>query len=92
MDPSDVVFVIDPIQEEVEKFQEVLVKGAGLTVIAIADRPTPFPTIQVPAAGELTPMVYLCTGWNLLVEVGLALGINLDKPERARKVGNELVV
>jgi len=92
MDPSDVVFVIDPIQEEVEKFQEVLVKGVGLTVIAIADRPTPFPTIQVPAAGELTPMVYLCTGWNLLVEVGLALGINLDKPERARKVGNELVV
>jgi glutamine---fructose-6-phosphate transaminase (isomerizing) len=92
MDPSDVVFVVDPIQEEIEKFQEVLVKGVGLTVIAIADRPTPLPTIQVPTAGELTPTVYLCTGWNLLVEIGLALGINLDKPERARKVGNELVL
>ncbi len=92
MDPRDIVFVVDPIQEEIEKFQEVLVKGVGLTVVAIADRPTPFPTIQVPAAGELTPMVYLCAGWNLLVEIGLALGINLDKPERARKVGNELVL
>ncbi len=92
MDPHDVVFVVDPIQEEIEKFQEVLVRGVGLTVVAIADRPTPFPTIQVPAAGELAPLVYLCAGWNLLVEIGLALGINLDKPERARKVGNELIL
>ncbi|MFT5328835.1 MAG: glucosamine--fructose-6-phosphate aminotransferase (isomerizing), partial [Planctomycetaceae bacterium] len=29
--------------------------------------------------------------WNVLVEVGIALGIDLDKPERARKVGNEFV-
>jgi glucosamine--fructose-6-phosphate aminotransferase (isomerizing) len=35
--------------------------------------------------------VYLCAGWNLLMEIGMALEINLDKPERARKVGNELV-
>jgi len=28
---------------------------------------------------------------NLLVEIGLASGINLDKPERARKVGNEFI-
>lgn len=50
-----------------------------------------FPTILVPDAGELTPFVYLCAGWNVLVEIGLALGIDLDKPERARKVGNEFV-
>ncbi|NIA17213.1 MAG: sugar isomerase, partial [Planctomycetes bacterium] len=36
--------------------------------------------------------VYLSAGWNVLVEIGLALGIDLDKPQRARKVGNELVV
>jgi glucosamine--fructose-6-phosphate aminotransferase (isomerizing) len=35
--------------------------------------------------------VYLCEGWNLLVEIGMAPEINLDKPERAGKVGNELV-
>ena len=47
-------------------------------------------TVIVPDAGELQPYVYLCAGWNLLVEVGVSDGINLDKPTRARKVGNEM--
>jgi glucosamine--fructose-6-phosphate aminotransferase (isomerizing) len=89
MRADEVVFVIDPIEEEIEKFQQVLVDGVGLQVIAIADRDTAFPTIRVPSVGDLTPFVYLCAGWNVLVEIGLALSINLDKPERARKVGNE---
>ena len=92
MQAEDIVFVIDPIEEELAKFQEVLVDGVGLTVVAIADRPTPFPTILVPSAGEFTPSVYLAAGWNLLVEIGLGLGIDLDKPDRARKVGNELIL
>lgn len=92
MDSNDIVFVVDPIEEEINKFKEVLVDGVKLKVVAIADRDTPFPTIKVPNAGELTPYVYLCAGWNVLMEIGLALGINLDKPERARKVGNELIV
>ena len=91
MDPKDIVFVVDPIDAEVEKFQEVLQKGVGLTVVAIANRQTPFTTIQVPDAGPLSPYVYLSAGWNLLVEIGMALGIDLDKPERARKVGNEFM-
>jgi glucosamine--fructose-6-phosphate aminotransferase (isomerizing) len=91
MDPNDVVFVVDPIDDEIEKFQEVLVEGVGLKVVAIANRQTPFTTICVPDAGDLTPYVYLCAGWNVLVEIGLALAINLDKPERARKVGNEFI-
>jgi glucosamine--fructose-6-phosphate aminotransferase (isomerizing) len=91
MDPNDIVFVVDPIEEEIEKFQEVLVKGVGLKVVAIADRDTPFTTIKVPNAGELRQYVGLCAGWNVLVEIGMALGIDLDKPERARKVGNELI-
>jgi glutamine---fructose-6-phosphate transaminase (isomerizing) len=89
MNPSDIVFIVDPIDDEIEKFQEVLVKGVNLKIVAIANRDTPFTTIRVPDAGELTPYVYLCAGWNVLVEIGLAIGINLDKPERARKVGNE---
>jgi len=91
MDPNDIVFVIDPIEEEMEKFQEVLVKGVGLKVAAISTKETPFNTILVPDAGAMNPYVYLCAGWNLLIEIGLALGINLDKPERARKVGNEFI-
>ncbi len=91
MDKNDIVIIVDPVEEEIEKFREVLVKGVGLTVVAIADRETPFKTIRVPFAGTMNPYVYLCAGWNLLVEIGLSLGIDLDKPERARKVGNEFV-
>ncbi len=91
MEKNDVVFVVDPIDAEVAKFQEVLVKGVGLTVVALADHQTPFPTIRVPAAGEMAPYVYLCAGWNLLVEMGMRMKINLDKPQRARKVGNEYI-
>lgn len=91
MSKNDIVFVVDPIDEEIEKFQEVLVQGVGLKVIAIADRDTPFDTIKVPSAGPMNSYVYLCAGWNLLVEIGLALNIDLDKPERARKVGNEYI-
>lgn len=91
MEKSDIVFVVDPVDAEIEKFHEVLVKGVGLTVVALADRETPFPTIRVPPAGEMAPYVYLCAGWNLLVEIGMRMKINLDKPQRARKVGNEYV-
>ncbi|HNW58395.1 MAG TPA: SIS domain-containing protein [bacterium] len=89
MEPRDVVILIDPIAAEAEKFTEVLLKGVGLTVIAIAAHETSFPTLVMPDAGELNPYVYLCAGWNLLVEIGLARGIELDRPVRARKVGNE---
>lgn len=85
---NDIVFIVDPIDVEIPKFEEVLVKGIGLSVVAIADRDTPFTTIKVPSAGEMTPYVYLAAGWNLLVEMGLGQGIDLDKAERARKVGN----
>lgn len=91
MDANDIVFVVDPIDEEIEKFQEVLEKGVGLKVVAIAAKDTPFMTIRVPDAGNMNPYLFLCAGWNLLVEIGLALEINLDKPERARKVGNEFM-
>jgi glutamine---fructose-6-phosphate transaminase (isomerizing) len=91
MHPSDVVFVVEPIAEEMDKFKEVLVDGVGLKVVAISTRPTPMETILVPDAGEMNPYVFLAAGWNVLVEIGLALGINLDKAARARKVGNEVV-
>jgi len=40
--------VVDPIEDEIEKFQEVLVKGVGLKVVAIADHDTPFTTSVFP--------------------------------------------
>ena len=89
MQASDVVIWIDPYRESEQKFHDVLVKGVGLTVIAVSSRPTMFPTLTIPDAGDLAGFVQLAAGWNLLVEVGMTLGINVDKPERARKVGNE---
>lgn len=91
MQADDVVIWIDPFEESEQKFHDVLVKGVGLTVIAIASRPTLFPTIQIPDAGDLSVFLQLAAGWNLLVEAGLQLDINIDKPVRARKVGNEFV-
>ena len=91
MQADDVVVWIDPFEESEQKFHDVLVKGVGLTVIAVSSRPTLFPTIQIPDAGDLSCFVQLAAGWNLLVEAGLRLNINIDKPERARKVGNEFV-
>jgi len=89
MSPDDVVLWIDPYPGSEEKFQTVLGEGVGLTIIAISSRPTIFPTIAIPEAGDLSPFVQMAAGWNVLVDVGLKLGIDVDKPVRARKVGNE---
>lgn len=89
MQAGDVVIWIDPYPESEQKFHDVLVKGVGLTVIAVSSRPTMFPTILIPDAGDLGCFVQLAAGWNLLVEAGMMLGLNVDKLERARKVGNE---
>ena len=89
MNPDDVVILIDPFEMEQEKIQETLGKGVGMKIFAISDKDTIFPTIKIPSAGELTPFVSLAAGWNILVEVGMHLNIDLDKPQRARKVGNE---
>jgi len=89
MRSDEAVIVVDPFVQEEEKFQEVLEKGVGLSVVALAPRETRFATIRVPAYDEFSPYLQLAAGWSLLVEIGVRLGINLDKAERARKVGNE---
>lgn len=91
MHAGDVVLWIDPIKDQEDKFHDVLVKGVGVNIIAIATDDTRFPTIKVADCGDLTGYAYMAAGWNLLVEAGLALGVDVDKPERARKVGNEFV-
>lgn len=89
MDRREIVIVVDPFKEEEAKFHECLVKGVGMKVFAITTGTSIFPSIQIPGCGEYKEYIQLAAGWNLLVETGIALGIDLDKPERARKVGNE---
>jgi len=91
MNADDVVILIDPFRSELEKIRQTLADGVGMKVFAVCDEDTIFPTIKVLDIGELQNYVYLAAGWNILVEVGIALGINLDKPQRARKVGNEFI-
>jgi glucosamine--fructose-6-phosphate aminotransferase (isomerizing) len=89
MDRREVVIVVDPFEAETEKLKQVLVDGVGMKVIALSSQPTPFPTVRIPTVEGYDTLLQLLAGWNLLVSVGLALDINLDKPQRARKVGNE---
>ena len=89
MNGGEVLVIIDPFEQEEKKFRDVLVRGVGVEVIAISSRQTIFPTIQVPDAGLFNNYVELAAGWNLLVETGISLGTDLDKPVRARKIGNE---
>ena len=89
MDADEVVIWINPFPGEIEKFDECLVKGVGLDIIAVSAHETKFPTIIIPDGGKYREYVELAAGWNILVETGIRLGIDLDKPERARKVGNE---
>ena len=92
MHAEDVVLWIEPYEESEDKFRETLGEpGVGLTIIAVASRETSFPTIRIPDAGDLGEFVQMAAGWSLLAEVGLSLGIDLDRPERARKVGNEFL-
>jgi glutamine---fructose-6-phosphate transaminase (isomerizing) len=91
MHADEVVIVIDPFPAEVEKFKTTLVDGVGMTVIAVASEETSLPTIRIPRVDGYDTVLQLLAGWNILVHVGVALGINLDKAERARKIGNEFV-
>lgn len=91
MDKSEVLIWIEPFGSEQEKFNECLVKGVGMNIIAVSTKKTSFPTIIIPDGGEYAEYVQLAAGWNILVETGISLNINLDKPTRARKVGNEYI-
>jgi glucosamine--fructose-6-phosphate aminotransferase (isomerizing) len=91
MDKSEVLIWMEPFNAEQEKFSECLVKGVGMNIIAVSSKKTMFPTIIIPDGGQYAEYVQLAAGWNILVETGISLGINLDKPTRARKVGNEYI-
>lgn len=82
---------IDPFDVDQSKFQERIVVGAGVQIVAVSTKQTIFPTIIIPDGGEYAEYLLLAAGWNILVEAGVALGVDLDHPKRARKVGNEYV-
>lgn len=90
MERNEAVILIEPFREEEKKFKEVLAKGVGMHVIAISARKTMFPSIKIPRMPGYDSYLQLLACWNLLVEIGISLGINIDEPKRARKIGNEI--
>lgn len=91
MNTDEVVVIVDPFKDEEEKYKNVLIKGIGLKVVVISTRKTIFPTIIIPGYGDFTNYIEIAAGWNLLVEVGINMGIDVDKTLRARKVGHKFI-
>ena len=91
MTKNEVLIWVDPFEADQDKFNECLVRGIGVKIIAISSVKTMFPTILIPGDNHYAEYLQLAAGWNILVETGIALGVDLDKPQRARKVGNEYV-
>lgn len=90
MDKTETVVLIEPFRAEMEKYRDVLVIGVGMQVVAISSFDTPFPTFRIPQAAGFDACLQLAAGWNLLVAAGLAGGVDIDRPRRVRKVGNEI--
>lgn len=91
MNSDEILIWVEPFESEVAEFEKRLLKGVGIDIVAISTHQTIFPTIIIPEGGEYVEYLQLVAGWNILVETGLQLKINLDKPERARKIGNEFI-
>jgi glucosamine--fructose-6-phosphate aminotransferase (isomerizing) len=88
MQPQDCVVLVEPFKAEMARYQTVLEKGVGLSVIAIAAQETPFPTLRIPACDGFDNYLQLMAGWRLLAAAGQWRGVDIDKTVRARKVGN----
>jgi glutamine---fructose-6-phosphate transaminase (isomerizing) len=87
---NDVIIMVDTYPDEFAKISSIYSDSIGAKVIAFSSDPTPFNTVRIPSGhGFHEPYIKLAAGWNLLVEAGITLGIDLDKPARARKIGNE---
>ncbi len=89
MRAGETCVLIDPFPSECQKIKELIEGRAGVNVIAVASEDTIFPTIKLPKLHGYDAFFQLVAGWNILIQTGVSLGVNLDKPERARKVGNE---
>jgi len=91
MQANDVLVLIDPFEAEWERIKQHYLDALNLKIIVIAPKQTPFDTIIVPTLAGYDTYLQLFAGWNLLVQIGVAHHLDLDKPQRARKIGNEYI-
>jgi len=89
--PRDAVILMDVPAGDTASIITHYRQAIGVPVIAVSSQPQPFLSFSVPGAPFLfQSYLQLAAGWNLLAEAGIAAGVNLDKPERVRKIGNEI--
>lgn len=86
MGPEDALVVVSPFEGSEEKIRTVLGK-TGIAIVGIGA--SEIDGVRVDASGESRPYALLAAGWLLLGFAGLRLGIDVDHPVRARKIGNE---
>ncbi len=86
---KDVLIIIEPFPQEENKLRNVMKNRIGLPIFAISHKQSSFPTILLPEYNGFNQYLQLAAGWNLLVETGLMNNVDLDHPQRARKIGNE---
>ncbi|MBN1501562.1 MAG: SIS domain-containing protein [Spirochaetes bacterium] len=89
MNKNEALIIIDPFSNEEEKFKSCLADKIGIPVTAVTAGDSIFPKIKIPRMEGYDEFIQLAAGWNLLATAGVELGINLDMPQRARKIGNE---
>ncbi|NBC83569.1 MAG: sugar isomerase [Bacteroidetes bacterium] len=89
MKPDELIVIVDPFENELEKCKKLLHEDIGIEILVISNKITDFPTIQIPFQEGANEYLQLVAGWNLMIESGINSGINIDKPERVRKIGNE---
>ena len=90
LDASDTVVFIEPFASEFDAIHRIFEEEVGAKVIAVSSSGTPFPTVTIPSLPGFDAYLRLMAGWNMLAAAGMAEGIDLDHPKRARKIGNEI--
>lgn len=86
----DVIIMVDAYPDEFEKIKSIYSGSIGAAVIVMSPDTTPFHTVTIPSVVPFhESYIKLAAGWNMLVKAGIRLGIDLDTPARARKIGNE---
>jgi glutamine---fructose-6-phosphate transaminase (isomerizing) len=89
---DDVLLIFDDLKDDVTKIAEVYAQGIGAKVILIGQSHALCHSVLLPKIDHpfFDGYVKLALGWNILASAGIALGVNLDSPLRARKIGNEM--
>lgn len=88
---EDVLVLVDYLPDHARKIHEVFVENIGAKVLTFSSEETMFPHVSF-YSRHVSHESYakLAAGWKILAETGTAMGIDLDKPQRARKIGNEM--